>query len=291
MTNRSPQKKDVVLYHVPPSLYSQVARLGLVEKGVAYEQVIVAPGPPTYETYQPWYMRVNSMGTVPTLVVDGEAIDDSHRILVFLDEHFEGPPLVPSDEALRAKVERSVGEAYAIPERVLAYGSDKLKSMGEKVNRGRLKALRKWGNKTPEMRAVYDHKIADIESFMAESADAEGVESAWQATREKLDRLNGELAGSEFCCGDSYTMADVLWTVTVARQLMLGVDPFVGRPALCAWFERMKLRPSYKTADIWTRFKPEVMLPILVKKFRWQVLAFLLLFGILTAGLLTLWAG
>ena len=288
MTNRSSLQEHVVLYHVPPSFYSQVARLGLAEKGVRYESVIVAPGPPTYETYQPWYMRLNPMGTVPTLVVDGEVIDDSHRILLFIDEHFEGSPLLPSDEALRSKVERSVEEAYGVPERVLAYGSDKLKSMGKKVNRRRLKALRKWRDQNLEMEAVYDHKIADIELFMAESADAEGVESAWRSAQEKLDRLNRELNDSEFCCGASYSLADVLWTVTVARQVMLGVDPFEGRPALRAWFDCMKLRPSYKRADVWTRFKPEVMLPVLVKKFRWQVLTFAVVVGLITAGLLAL---
>lgn len=290
MATQSPPKDGVVLYCVPPSFYSQVARLGLEEKGVAYRQIVVAPGPPTYESYQPWYMRLNSMGTVPTLLVDGESIDDSRRILKFVDEQFEGPPLLPADEALRVKVEHWVGEAYEVPERVLAYGSDQLKSMGEKVNRSRLKALKKWRAQTPEMEAVYDHKIADIESFMRDSADAEAVEAAWRTSREKLDRLDAELAENEFCGGDIYSLADVLWTVTVARQLMLGVDPFDGRPALHAWFERMKQRPSYKTADVWTRFKPEVMLPVLIRKFRWQVLAIVSVSGLVAAGLYSLLA-
>ena len=120
--------KGVVLYHVPPSFYSQLVRLGLAEKGVAHSQNIVAPGPPTYETYQPWYMRMNPMGTVPTLLIDGESIDDSRRILSVIDERFEGPPLLPTDETQRAKVEHWVEEAYQVPERVLAYGTGKLKS-------------------------------------------------------------------------------------------------------------------------------------------------------------------
>jgi len=91
LTHLSPSKREVILSHVPLSLYSQVARRMLVVKGVASQQVIVMPGPPIYETDQPWSMRMNPMGTVPTLGVHGGAIDDSFRILLFVDNHFAGP--------------------------------------------------------------------------------------------------------------------------------------------------------------------------------------------------------
>lgn len=288
MSRGSGPQRPVILYYVPPSFYSQVARLGLEEKGVSYEGIVVAPGPPSFETYEPWYMRLNPMGTVPTLLVEGETIDDSRRILNATEDRFEGLRLVPSDQDGRAKVEFWVEEAYQVPERVLAYGSGHLKALGSKVNRGRLKALRKWRARLPEMAAVYDQKIADIEGFMGEAADADGVDAAWRATREKLDRLNGELAGNEFCCGDAYTLADVVWTVTVARQLLLGMDPFDGRPALLGWFERMRARPSFKRADVWTRFKPEVMLPVLLSKFKWQVLAATVVVTLLAAAMFRL---
>jgi len=138
------------------------------------------------------------------------------------------------------------------------------------------------------MKTAYDQKIADIESFMAESADPAGVESTWQVTRKRLNRLNGELAESAFCCNDGYTMADVILTVIVPRQVMLAVDPCVCRPALRARFERMKRRPSDKTSDVRTRFEPEVKVSMLVMKFTWQVLGVLLLCGIFAVGLLML---
>ena len=43
-----------VLYHVPPSFYSQIVRLALAEKGIAYDSQYVIPGPASYETYAPW---------------------------------------------------------------------------------------------------------------------------------------------------------------------------------------------------------------------------------------------
>ena len=160
---------------------------------------------------------------------------------------------------------------------------DKLKRMGARTNRSRLKALRKWRRKTPDMHAIYDGKIADIESFLHHTHDADHVEAAWASTRQRLDWADQQLETRAFCCGDTYTAADLVWTVTVARQVMLGCDPFEGRPAMQAWFSRMQARPSYAQADVWTRFKPEVMLPVLLSKFKWPLLA-----GLSAATLLTL---
>ena len=50
----------------------------------------------------------------------------------------------------------------------------------------------------------------------------------------------------------------------------------------------MRARPSFNGADIWTRFKPEVMLPILLVKLKWHVLAVLTVAGLLTAAVLYL---
>ncbi len=288
MGESSSPHAGITLYAIPPSFYSQVARLVLAEKGVAYRRVIVAPGPPSYETYEPWYMRLNPMGTVPTLVIGEAVLDDSRHILAAVEDRFEGPALLPADEASRALVEHWIEEAYGVPERVLAYGSDRLKGLGEKVNHSRLKALKKWRQKTPDMAAVYDHKIADITSFMAESRDTVAVEASWQATHNKLDRLDEQLTQTRFCTGDTYTLADVVWTVTVARQQLLGSDPFPNRPALQAWFARMQGRPSYKQADVWTRFKPEVMLPVLLNKYKWRALGLAIVLAWVTATLLAI---
>jgi glutathione S-transferase len=220
-------------------------------------------------------------------VVEGKVIDDSRKILKFVDQEFEGVVLFPTDEEHRTEVERWVEEAYQTPERVLAYGMGKLKSMGARTNRSRLKALRKWRNKTPDMRDIYDGKIADIESFLRDTHNADHVESAWTATRQRLDWADQHLRDRQFCCGDAYTAADVVWTVTVARQQMLGCAPFEGRPALQAWFLRMRARPSYAKADVWARFKPEVMLPVLLFKFKWHLLVGLTLATLITIGLLS----
>ena len=136
------------------------------------------------------------------------------------------------------------------------------------------------------MRNTYDAKIADIESFLHDTHDADRVDTARATMRQRLDWVDQQLSGRLYCCGETYTAADVVWTVTVARQHMLGSNPCEGRPALQAWFRRMQTRPSYKKADVWARFKPEVMLAAIISKFKWQVFTGLITAALLTAGVM-----
>lgn len=286
-----------ILYHVPPSFYSQVARLVLVEKQVAFELRAVVPGPPSFSTYAPWYMRLNPMGTVPTLIVDGEALDDSRVILEEVERRFDGPALRPACPPERtgnegpdttAEVDRWVDEAYQISERVLAYGSGRMRSVGRRVNDGRRRALLDWRDRTPDMRAIYDAKLADLDRFMADAADDDAVSAQLSALRDRLDALDTALEARPFVAGDAYSLADVVWTVTVARKIMMGEDPFPNRPHLRAWFDRMRARPSFDRADVWTRFKPYKMLPIALREFRRPLALGALLLAAALAAALTL---
>lgn len=262
-----PSPTSVVLYHVPPSFYSQVARLALAEKGVPHVSKLAIAGPPTYETYQPWYMRLNPGGTVPTLVVDGDVLDDSREILEQVERRFEGRALLPTSADVRADVERWVERGYTLSERVLAYGSGRLRRLGARVNRGRLHALRRERQRCPELSAIYDAKIADIERFIADTNDAELVARTRQQLGTALDDLEGWLQDRTFIAGEAYSVADVVWTVTVARQLMLGHDPVRDRPAIARWYARMKARPSFVEAGVWERAHPARMLRVLFTKF------------------------
>ena len=62
----------------------QQALLALEEKGIPYRrQIITTHGG---ENLEPWYMRIQPNGTVPTLT-NGQIIkDDSRDIILYLDE-------------------------------------------------------------------------------------------------------------------------------------------------------------------------------------------------------------
>lgn len=60
---------QIELFHIPPSFYSQIARLALEKVGLSWVDKWIIAGPPTNENYRPRYMRLNPSGTVPTLRV------------------------------------------------------------------------------------------------------------------------------------------------------------------------------------------------------------------------------
>jgi glutathione S-transferase len=262
----------VVLFHAPPSFYSQIARLTLVEKGVPFEKRVVMAGPPLNDAYDPWYLKLNPMGTVPTLVDGDDVFADSRHIL---DRYFPD-----QDDEVR----RWVDLAYSIPERTLTYGRGPVQKVGARVNGMRRRAVEKRRAKHPDMRAIYDAKLADLEAFTRDTADPAAVEGLWQRLRSALDELDAALAARAFITGDDYTAADVVWTVAVARQIMNGDDPLAGRPSLAKWYGRMKARPSWTGASVWDRFHPSEMARAAFSKLKWHLLAAAVALGATTAA-------
>jgi len=283
-------KSDITLYHVPPSFYSQVARLVLTEANVQYSSLYAVAGPPLYETYEPWYLKLNAGGTVPTLVIGNVAIDESRDILHEVDARFASGKLTPDNELHRESMNRWLDKAYALPERVFAYGSDRARALGARVNRGRRKDLLKKKNMYPELSAVYDAKIADIESFIAEAADNKVMESLHQQRAQVLDELDAQLSQTPFVVSDQYTLADVMWTVTVSRQFMLGGNPLDGRSHVADWYRRMKGRKSFTQADVWERPRPHKMLPMVYNKFPVVIYGLVAVLALLVAGTYFLFA-
>ncbi len=248
----------------------------LIEKGVRFDARIAVAGPPLFETYRPWYMHLNPGGTVPTLVCDGRAVTDSRDILHAVDQQFEGPALTPTDPGEAEEMHRWIAQAYDLPERILAYGSERLRAIGSKVNAARRRALTRQRLNAPELAQVYEAKIADIDRFMTEASDPTFAASLHQRLQTALNNLDKHLDTSEFVAGSSYSLADVVWTVTVARAVMRGDQPLAKRPNLAAWYERMRERPSFHRADIWERFAPWKLLPVLAAKLRLQLVVLLL---------------
>jgi len=279
---------DVLLYHIPPSFYSQIARLGLHELGVPFEAQLVGPGPPTFETYRPWYMKLNPMGTVPTLVHGDQAVPDSDAILRYAAEHLSTVRAVPEDEAERAEMEQWITALREISMRDLSYGAPGKRKMGHRVNRLRARNLRRRVTQHPELAEVYAHKLRDIESFAQSAIDEAAFAERVTELAAQLDQLDAHLVDRTWLVGSAYSLADTVWTVGVARFVMLHLDPLENRPALAAWYDRVKARPSFAAANVWEHFDVLAIARILGRRFRIH----LLIFALTTAAAigLALWA-
>jgi len=254
-----------VLFNVPPSLFSQVARLALAEKGIDYENHYVIPGPSAYESYEPWYMRLNPQGTVPTLVHEGRVLPDSREILRYLEVRFPEDGLW-LDRPEAGQIERWVEDLYAVSFRELSYGSPRLLKLGVWINGKRIENLRLRQQEYPQLGDIYAAKIKDIESFSSNAVDAGHMQRMRQEVAQKLDQIEQAVTDRACLAGTQYSMADLIWTVGVARLTMLGMKPCENRPALEAWYGRMKSRPSFTDAGIMERFQLSAMLRVMWSK-------------------------
>jgi maleylacetoacetate isomerase len=91
-----------VLYEAPRSSAAYRARIALNLKGIDYESrpVNLLEG----EQESADYRELNPQGLVPMLEIDGHRLTQSLAIVVYLDQVFPDPPLVPRDPADGAHV-------------------------------------------------------------------------------------------------------------------------------------------------------------------------------------------
>ena len=86
------------LYGAPLSNYFNMVKTALLEKGVAFEEVMTAP------SQEPDYLSKSPMGKIPTLETDEGYVSETLAILGYLEEVFPQPALLPTDAFARAKV-------------------------------------------------------------------------------------------------------------------------------------------------------------------------------------------
>lgn len=89
----------LTLYDAGRCPYCARVRIVLAEKGVLYEAVDV-----DLDDRPAWIYDLNTTGRVPVLDDGGLVLPESRVLIEYLDERFPEPPLLPADEAARARV-------------------------------------------------------------------------------------------------------------------------------------------------------------------------------------------
>lgn len=156
-----------------------------------------------------------------------------------------------------------IARAYDLPERELAYGTGRVKKVGKFVNHLHLKKLIKLKARHPEMADIYQGKIEDIEGFIHQNLDASHVIEVCHRYEQTLNVADEVLENNAFFAGETYSLADVCWTVLIARQFMLSSDPLGKRDHLKEWYMLVKARPSFQKAGVMEKFGVAPMLRML----------------------------
>ncbi|NKB50766.1 MAG: glutathione S-transferase family protein [Rhizobiaceae bacterium] len=284
------------LYHFAFSLCSQKVRACLAEKNAAYISHDINLQMPQLGNYDPGYVRLrlaaqsdpefatgytgrSSVDTegfdpavVPTLV-DHEAgivIVDSVTICRHIDKVTEPlGALVPSD--LADDVARELAIVDATPHVAVLYGAHPdVDFRPERLSKGmsgvhdrkiqKIKTARDMVFDEPALVAAYDAKIAKEEAGRNFVATPELMRASVNEIVTIIAGLEERLADNrEWICGDRFTLADVIWAVSLFRLKWLGMSFLWDgghqlnakpQPGVASYAARLCERPAFRTAAI-----------------------------------------
>ncbi|HEX4569183.1 MAG TPA: glutathione S-transferase family protein [Dongiaceae bacterium] len=202
---------DPILFGAAYSVYVRIARLALVEKGVAYRLVEVdifaKAGPPAD------YLARHPFGRIPAFEHDGFRLYESGAITRYVDEAFPGPALQPAAPKDRARVNQAISILDSYTYRPLV-----------------------WDIFVERVRAPQNGRAPDEAKIAAALPRAETCLAALEA----LMAEGPWLAGSALSLADLHAAPIFAYAVLAPE----GRDLLARHAALQRWWERMAQRPS-----------------------------------------------
>lgn len=260
ITLSTPETDLPTLYHARESNCSQLVRLVFEEEGIKWNSRLTDIKVQK-EQFEKWFLEMNSSAVVPVMMYKGKAYMESKDIAQFAiknisTEHkllLHGDVIM--DGQIRDLVERYNNEVL-IEQMSMCAWSLQNKFMGFMIPKhlnNSISSLRAMKTQHPEMTELLDKKI-DLLLYrqkLLQSPQANRDE-AFERMQDLLDQLESNLSESAYICGPSYTFADCLFTILLARLKMLEVidKNLEKRPKLAEWWEKVQKRPSYKKAGI-----------------------------------------
>ncbi|TVP60925.1 MAG: glutathione S-transferase family protein [Halomonadaceae bacterium] len=200
------------LHGFSSSNYYNVPKLALLEKGVAFEEVLSYTG--VGPKYKPEYLDKSPLGKVPALETDEGFISESRVILDYIERTYPEPSLLPGTPFGIAKVQEL---------------SQFIELYLELVARRLIPNLLMRTKPDPE---VLKDVAGSLEKAVAGLAKLSSFET--------------------YAYGDQFTQADIaaianLPIVRSVGKVFMGKDPLSQVPGLDAYCKRMEERPQVKT--------------------------------------------
>ena len=194
----------------PLSSYCWKGLIALYELGAPFEPIAVDLGDADQRAA---YLKLSPFGKIPALRDTGRGAEiyETSVMIDYLDQHYPGPaPLVPQD--------RDAARAVRLADRLFDL----------------------------YVHNVFQRIVADRLRPEGQG-DALGVEQARGQLRDAYEVLEARLGGKTWAAGEAFTLADC----AAAPALFYAdlIEPIGGgRPALSAYLERLRARPSVARA-------------------------------------------
>jgi glutathione S-transferase len=222
------------IYHAGISNCSMRVRIMAEEKNIPWKSHKVNLS--KKENLEDWYLKINPKGLVPAIVYDGEIVTESNDILLYLEEKFPEPALIPNNnETLAEEVKYWVNlcsEIHVATIKTFVYGTlgGGTKAEGD---------MERYRQIQPDKTLLAFHEQS-LKGF------PEGqVKQAAEQIHKIFSQLDKKLADNEWIVGEQLTLADIAW---IPQYVLLGG---LGFPVdhyrhLTRWAKAFEQRDSYK---------------------------------------------
>jgi glutathione S-transferase len=235
-----------------------IARYALLEAAIPYENrrmdIHLAK-----EQLAPWYIKINPKMTVPSLVDGSCILTDSQDILNYAANRAAGL-WMDSNEEFKLNIQQIVYAHYNITIERLTFSKaltsvPLVRVIVPRMLSRIIKKLEKERETAANQEAV-DGKIAQNQqrlSFFTEGNLLDKLELERKSVCDFLEKLP---IPKDLLFGDKISSADIVAATLCTRLKMIGEYKLIKSSALTAWYERIRQRPAYKNADMWSYFQP-----------------------------------
>ena len=158
---------------------------------------------------EPWYLKMNPTGTIPTIDDDGFVLWESNAIVKYLCAKHGNGHLSPTDP-----------HDYAVADQWISWQGTTL-----------------W----PPMR----HILLALIRVPEDKRDHKRIVELVTTVTKHWTVLNGRLDGRDYVMGDRFTMADIVFGPHIYRWFAYPIDR-PDLPHLKAWYDRLCTREHYK---------------------------------------------
>jgi glutathione S-transferase len=234
----------------------------LIEKNIPHKTHLVNLW--SYDQMKPEFLRLNPKGLVPVLVDDGKVIVESDYIVDYLDKNFEGSiKLVPEDKETNTRMWEwvklqdnyprlswrilSIKNQFGFPASIVHHWLQNNYS-------GKIPFVKAQLEKHPsdsEFHDYYQNKLNELMNLEENLLDDQKRQSIISKIEEALDKVEAQVAHTQWLLGDMFSLADIVWLSVLDRledvkMAILWKDG--RRPTIEKYLIRLRARPSYKQA-------------------------------------------